>query len=125
MRRADFEHPLRAAADIAKDELVVIGSQAVLAQYPEAPDSLLTSLELDVFPRNDPERAVEIDGAIGDGSRFAQTYGYYVQGVGPETLVAPAGWEERLIRLELPVVRPPGASIIASEWISCRKATAN
>lgn len=111
MRREDLEHVIR-AADITKDEIVVIGSQAVLAQYPDAPESLLKSLEVDVFPRHAPERAGEVDGAIGDGSRFHETYGYYAHGVGPETSIAPAGWEERLVRLELPAgVRKDGAVI--------------
>ena len=102
MKREDFEHVIRAAAAIVEDELVVIGSQAVLAQFPEAPESLLKSLEVDLFPRSNPERAEEIDGAIGDGSRFHETYAYYAHGVGPETAIAPARWEDRLIRLEVP-----------------------
>lgn len=102
MTRDQFEHVIRAASDIVNDELVVIGSQAVLAQHPDAPASLLRSIEVDVFPRSAPERAAEIDGAIGDGSQFHATFGYYAHGVGPETAVAPAGWEERLVRLVLP-----------------------
>lgn len=113
MRREDFEHVIRAAADIADDEIVVIGSQAVLAQFPDAPESLLTSLEVDVFPKNAPERAEEIDGAIGDGSRFHETYGYYAHGVGPETAIAPEGWEERLVRLELPAILRKDGTVIA------------
>lgn len=74
MRREEFEHVLRAAAAIVEDEIVVIGSQAVLAQYPDAPDPLLRSLEVDLFPRHDPQCSEEIDGAIGDGSRFNETY---------------------------------------------------
>jgi hypothetical protein len=36
--RAQLEHLLRAAAAIADDdEIVVIGSQAILGQFPEAP----------------------------------------------------------------------------------------
>jgi Nucleotidyltransferase of unknown function (DUF6036) len=30
------------------------------------------------------------------------TYGYYAHGVGPETAKAPAGWAERLVRVEIP-----------------------
>jgi hypothetical protein len=101
VNREQFEHVLRAAADIVQDELVVVGSQAVLAQYPDAPKSLLTSLEVDLYPRTNPDRADEIDGAIGDGSRFAETYAYYAHGVGSETAVMPAGWEERLVRVEV------------------------
>jgi hypothetical protein len=66
MRHQEFKHTIQAAADIVKDEIVVVGSQAVLGQFADAPDSLLRSLEVDVFPRSDPDRADEIDGAIGD-----------------------------------------------------------
>lgn len=74
MRRDEFRQVIRAAASIVQDEIVVIGSQGVLAQYPDAPDPLLRSLEVDLFPRHDPQRSEEIDGAIGDGSRFHETY---------------------------------------------------
>lgn len=102
MKRADFEHVIRAAADVVDDEVVVIGSQAVLGSHPNAPGSLLTSLELDVYPLTKPERSPEIDGSLGDGSRFHETYGYYAQGVGPETNKAPTGWQDRLVRVEVP-----------------------
>jgi hypothetical protein len=113
VRRDEFEHVIRASADIVEDELVVVGSQAVLAQFPDAPDVLLKSLEVDVFPRNDPDRAAEIDGAIGDGSRFHATFDYYAHGVGPETVIAPAGWQKRLIRLEVPAVTTGGGTVVA------------
>jgi hypothetical protein len=113
LRRADFEHVLKAAAAIVEDEIVVIGSQAVLAQFPDAPDALLQSMEVDVFPRHHPERADEIDGAIGDGSRFHETYAYYAHGVGPETAIAPAGWEQRLVRVELPPINRGSRSVVA------------
>lgn len=38
-----------------------------------------------------------IDGAIGEGSEFHETFGYYAQGVGPTTAVLPAGWQSRLV----------------------------
>ena len=113
MKRAELEHVVRAAADIVDDELVVIGSQAILAQHPNAPASLLRSIEVDLYPLNHPERAEEIDGAIGDGSRFHDTYDYYAHGVGPETAVAPAGWQERMVRLELPAIRRTRRAVIA------------
>jgi hypothetical protein len=69
MRRVDLEHVIAAAAQIlGEDEFVVVGSQAILASYPDAPASLLRSQEADVYPRNSPEKAIRIDGAIGDGS---------------------------------------------------------
>jgi hypothetical protein len=113
VKREDFEHAVRAAADVVGDDIVVIGSQAVLGQFPNAPASLLRSLEVDVFPRNEPERADEIDGAIGDGSPFYVAYGFYAHGVGPETVHAPAGWEERLVRVELPAVLQSSGTVVA------------
>ena len=64
MTRSELEHIIRAAGAIARDrEIVVIGSQAVLGQYPDAPAALLASMEADVSPLNHPERADKIDGA--------------------------------------------------------------
>jgi len=98
LRRAELEHVIRAAAAVAEDEeIVVVGSQAILGQFPDAPESLLVSREADVYPRNRPELTDEIDGSLGDGSYFDSTYGYYAHAVGPETAIAPAGWEERLV----------------------------
>ncbi len=113
MKREDFEHVIHASADIVDDELVVIGSQAVLGLHPKAPNALLRSLELDVFPRTKTERSDQIDGALGDGSPFHETYGYYAQGVGPETVRAPSGWEQRLIRVEVPPRGPKGRAAVA------------
>jgi hypothetical protein len=113
VRREHLEHVIRAAADVTKDEIVVVGSQAILAQHPDAPEALLVSIEADLYPRSDPRRADEIDAAMGDGSRFHETYGYYAHGVGPETSVAPAGWQERLVRLELPPILPRDRTVTA------------
>lgn len=49
MTRSELEHLIRAAGSIADDsEIVVIGSQSVLGQFPDAPASLLASAEADV-----------------------------------------------------------------------------
>ena len=101
MTRAQLEHVIRAAATIAEDEeIVVIGSQSVLGQFPDAPAELLRSMEADVWPRHHPERWELVDGSIGELSPFHSMFGYYVQGVGPETAVLPAGWETRLVRVD-------------------------
>lgn len=102
MKRDEFDHVIRAAAEIVQDELVVVGSQAILAQFPSAPAALLTSAELDLYPKNNPERADEIDGALGDGSPFHAAFDVYAHGVGPETATPPDGWEERLVRVDVP-----------------------
>ena len=113
MKRGEFEHVLRAAAAIVDDELVVIGSQSVLGQFPDAPATLLKSAEVDMFPRNHRDRADEIDRNLGDGSRFHETYDYYAHTVGPETPKAPAGWEDRLILIVLPAMNPKHGQVRA------------
>ena len=59
-------------------------------------------MEADIYPLHRPEQADEIDGSLGDGSQFHVTHGYYAHGVGPETAKAPAGWQERLVRVPIP-----------------------
>jgi hypothetical protein len=84
----------------------VIGSQAILGSYPDAPVECLISRGADVYPRNFPERSDAIDGAIGDGSPFERRFGYFAHGVGPETAVLPTGWESRLVELRNPNTAP-------------------
>ena len=96
MTREQLEHVLRAAAAIANElSFVVVGSQAVLLPFPNAPAELLRSREVDLYPAMHPERADLIDGAIGAMSMFDETFGYYADGVGPETAVMPADWMQR------------------------------
>lgn len=100
MKRSELEHLIRAASTISgDDEIIVIGSQAVLGQFADAPAELLVSNEADLYPRNHPERWELIDGSIGELSPFHDTFGYYAQGVEPGTAVLPAGWEERLVAI--------------------------
>ena len=100
MNRSQLEHVIRAAATIADDDdIVVVGSQAVLAISADIPAEMLVSLEADVYPRNRPERSDLIDGSIGEGSVFHETFGYYAHGVGPETAVLPEGWSRRVVPL--------------------------
>lgn len=60
-------HAMRAACEVSGDnELWIFGSQAIPGVYPEAPEDLCTSIEVDVQPRNFPERTMIIDGALGE-----------------------------------------------------------
>lgn len=98
MNRSQFEHVIRACgAIVLDDEFIVIGSQAILGAHPNAPAVLLRSMDLDLYPKNRPDDSIVIDGAIGEGSMFHQTFGYYAHGVGPQTAVLPSGWEQRLV----------------------------
>ena len=98
MKRSDLEHAIRAACDVADQaELVIIGSQSILAQVPRAPEELTKSIEVDAYPRHHPERSDIIDAVLGDRSMFHDTHGFYVHGIGPETATLPEGWRERLV----------------------------
>ena len=103
MKREQLEHLIRAAGAIAdSSEIIVVGSQAILGCFPDAPEALLTSMEADAFPENAPEKSDIIDGCIGELSPFHETYGYYVHGVGPETATLPKQWRSRLMEVKSP-----------------------
>ena len=98
MTRLNLEHIIRAAGIIADDfDIIVIGSQSVLGQFPDADPELLVSMEADVYPKNLPERSDLIDGSIGEGSPFEREFGYFAHGVDATTAILPRGWESRLI----------------------------
>jgi hypothetical protein len=101
VKRADLEHIIRAAGSIANSQrLVIIGSQAILGSYPDAPAELTISQEADTYPLDGSEKADLIDGSIGERSPFHETFGYYVHGVGPETAVLPRNWQARLVAVQ-------------------------
>jgi hypothetical protein len=96
MTRDQLEHAIRAACDVADDnELLIFGSQSILGGHPNAPPELRASVEVDVQPKNRPEKVDSIDGALGELSPFHETHGFYVQGVSIEVAQLPEGWEDR------------------------------
>jgi hypothetical protein len=101
MKRADLEHLIRAAGNIANArELIIIGSQSILGSFPSPPRELTVSMEADMYPLDAPDRADLIDGSIGENSPFHSTFGYYAHGVAPETATLPTNWKSRLVRLQ-------------------------
>ncbi len=101
MKRADLEHVIRAAGSIADtQQLVIIGSQAILGSFPDAPPELTVSAEVDTYPLDAPEKADLIDGSVGEKSPFHETFGYYAHGVAPETAVLPTNWRSRLVPVQ-------------------------
>jgi len=100
MKRIDLEHIIRAAGTIAQvKQLIVIGSQSILGKYPEADGVLATSMEADIYPPENLLMSDVIDGCIGELSPFHEQFGYYAQGVGPETATLPEGWQGRLVKI--------------------------
>ena len=106
MKRLQLEHLLGAAGGVSgQDRVIVIGSQSILGAWPDAPAALLLSMEADlIFPDN-PALSDLVDGTIGEGSIFHETYGYYAQGVDFTTAVLPTGWQDRLHEIKSPNTR--------------------
>ncbi|MEO6503688.1 MAG: DUF6036 family nucleotidyltransferase [Jatrophihabitantaceae bacterium] len=105
MNRADLLHLIRAACDVlAVDEVLVLGSQAILATRPEneLPDHATRSREADIAALHDPDESLShlLSGVLGEDSVFDHVNGYYVDGVGASTALLPLHWQQRAIRLE-------------------------
>lgn len=104
MKRQELRHVIRAACDlIGEDQVLGMGSQAILASWKESvvPDRLSMSGEADVAAFFDPEelKADEIMGVLGQDSRFHQTHGFYADGILADGPLLADGWEGRLLPL--------------------------
>ena len=128
MNREQFDHAIRAAgAILGANEVLVIGSQAIHGlvdiEIPEAE----RSIGVDVSAMNDDDGSMAdlIDGSIGELSVFQETFGYYAQGVTPDTAILPSGWRRRLVSYESPSTNGVTAFCLEIHdlWIS--KAIAN
>lgn len=106
LTREQLAHVLRAAATIVGEgnQILVLGSQAILGSFDEVrlPERAMMSLEADLalWDDTDESKADNIDGAIGEGSRFHATFGYYGHGVVISTAVLPVGWGDRVVRYQ-------------------------
>ena len=101
MQRHELEHLIRAAGRITNEyEFVIVGSQSILGSILQPPAECVMSVEADMYPMNAEDKADLIDGALGEGSPFHNTHGYYAQGVDSTTAILPAGWRDRLTRIQ-------------------------
>jgi hypothetical protein len=105
MRREDLEHLLRAASKITeRRDVLVLGSQAILATYDEdqLPHATTMSLEADLAFFDDPDQSISdmVDGILGEDSWFHRTHGFYGQGVSVSVATLPNGWSERLVIID-------------------------
>lgn len=100
MNRNDVAHLLTEAMRITKHrDFVIIGSLSVLGATATPPDEMTGSIDVDLYPKNDPGRAFEVATALGLGSEFEQRNGYYADAVSPMLPTLPEGWEARLINI--------------------------
>ena len=129
MKQEDLAHVLRAAADAAEDNnIIVIGSQAILGTYSEdeLPPEACLSIEVDIAFLDDPDelKAIKVDGAIGEDSRFHETFGIYGQGVGLAVADLPSGWLERCVPVTLQAASPGTAVCLEAHDIVVAKLSA-
>ena len=98
LSRADLSLALdTCAAATGEREYIVVGAVSIVGPFPAPPPSLVTSADIDLFPR--ATESAEINATIaarcGAGSEFEDEHGFYVEGVGLWTLLtALPGWEK-------------------------------
>ena len=101
MNREHIQRLLGEAARLTKHrDYVIIGSLSVLGAVASPPDTMVYSIDIDLYPKNDPGRTAEIAAQLGLGSEFEQIHGYYADVVSPMLPTLPEGWQQRLVRLE-------------------------
>ncbi len=102
MKKRQLDHVLRAAGEITGErQFIIIGSQSLYGKYPDLPDEIFMSAEVDLIAKNNPEKTESLS-FIGVYSRFHETHGYYADPVDEATATLPKGWKARLVNL------PPG-----------------
>jgi hypothetical protein len=102
MKKQQLDHVLRAAGRITGEkQFLIIGSQALHGKYPDLPDDIARSAEVDLIAKANVDRTEWLN-AIGQDSPFHESFGYYADPVDETTATLPSGWKGRLVNL------PPG-----------------
>jgi hypothetical protein len=109
--RDDLTRAVRAIArHFSTDTVYLIGSQAILASWPDAPTATRVSIEFDAYPSNAAawesknaglEASEEINAIFGFGSSFHVAFGFYIDGVDEKTAALPPDWMKRAVRLQV------------------------
>lgn len=110
MKLLELDHLIRSAGAVTgSTDILVLGSQAVLDQLRQPAKTVNRSTEADLSALPgvaDAGRIADlIDGVLGEGSFFNDTFGDYGQGVEPTTARLPAGWQRRMARYETDNIR--------------------
>lgn len=102
MKKQQLDRILRAAGRITGEkQFLIIGSHSLHGKYPDAPDDIARSVEVDLIAKKHVDRTEWLN-AIGQDSQFHETFGYYADPVDEATATLPKGWKGRLVNL------PPG-----------------
>lgn len=99
LKKHQLDHVLRAAGRITGErQFVIVGSQALHGKYPDLPDAICASAEVDLIATRHVDRTEWLN-SIGADSPFHETFGYYADPVDERTAVLPKGWRARLVNL--------------------------
>ena len=99
MKKHHVDHILRAAGRITSErQFIIIGSQALHGKYPDLPDQIMMSMEVDLIAKNHAERTEWLN-VIGVDSPFHGEFGYYADPVDINTATLPLNWKVRLVNL--------------------------
>ncbi len=94
---------VKAVEVIGQNEVLVYGSQAILASYEhrELPAATTMSVEADIAPAQDiaDHLSHKLWMETGQGSEWALERDFYIDAVSADTAVLPARWRERAIVL--------------------------
>lgn len=102
MKREDLRRLFAQARKLGGEtDYVVLGSLAALGYSDAVPPRMAMSLDVDAYGKGDPPRIFELAAALGQGSEFEATHGYYLDPISPHVATLPEGWEQRLVRIEL------------------------
>ncbi len=102
MKRDDLRRLFAQARRLSGEaDYVVFGSLTALGYTGEVPPRMAMSVDVDACGKSDPARIFDLAGALGQGSAFEAEHGYYLDPISPRLPTLPAGWEGRLVRIEL------------------------
>jgi hypothetical protein len=99
MKKQQLDHILRAAGRITGEkQFVIIGSQSLHAKYPDLPDEIVRSAEVDLIATDEVSKTEWLN-AIGVHSPFHESFGYYADPVDEKSATLAKGWRARLVAL--------------------------
>jgi hypothetical protein len=111
-----LEDLFRAVQSVARhfdaDRVILVGGQSILLTWPDAPETLRFTPEIDLYPANNRqwemensglEASEEIAAFFGQMSAFHTAFGFYIDGVDEKTARLPPDWQERAVMRTLSV----------------------
>jgi hypothetical protein len=99
MKKREVDHVLGAAGRITGEkQFIIIGSQSLHGKYPDLPDDLVKSFEVDLIASKNTARTEWLN-VIGVYSPFHESFGYYADPVDHRSATLPKGWKGRLVNL--------------------------